>query len=108
MILVLGGTTEGKQVSSVLAGAGYPFWYSTKTEIAVDLPPNARYRHGALTPGALTGFCQQEGIPLLINAAHPFAQLLHQTNPRAALLTAIPCLPPQREYQARLLHPLLF
>src|SRR5258708_13933806 len=107
MILVLGGTTEGKQVSSVLAGAGYPFWYSTKTEIAVDLPPNARSRHGALTPEALTGFCRQEGIRLIINAALRFGQLLHQTIGRAALLTGIPVLRPEREYPARILHPLV-
>lgn len=107
MILVLGGTTEGKQVSSVLAGAGYPFWYSTKTDVAVDLPPNARYRHGAFTPEALTGFCRQEKIRLIINAAHPFAQLLHQTIDQAASLTGIPVLRPEREYPVRLLHPLV-
>lgn len=107
MILVFGGTTEGKQVSSVLAGAGYPFWYSTRTEIVVDLPSNARYRYGAFTPETLTGFCRREGIRLIINAAHPFARLLHQTIDQSVLLTGIPVLRPEREYPARLLHPLV-
>jgi precorrin-6A/cobalt-precorrin-6A reductase len=107
MILVFGGTTEGKQVSSVLAGAGYPYWYSTKTEVAIDLPLNGRYRHGALTPEALTGFCRQEGIRLIINAAHPFASLLHEMIDQVALLTGIPVIRPEREYPVRLLHPLV-
>ena len=107
MILVFGGTTEGKQAGSVLAGAGYPFWYSTKTEIAIDLPPNARYRHGAFTPETLTGFCREESIRLIINAGHPFAQILHQTIAEVALLTGIPVLRPEREYPARVSHPLV-
>lgn len=107
MILVFGGTTEGKQVSSVLAGAGYSFWYSTKTEITIDLPSNARYRHGALTPEALTGFCRQEGIRLIIDAAHPFASLLHATIGQASLVTGIPVIRSEREYPVRLLHPLV-
>ena len=30
MILVLGGTTEGKEVVRILDEAGHPFYYSTK------------------------------------------------------------------------------
>src|SRR5438045_102990 len=107
MMLVFGGTTEGKQVNSVLAGAGYPFWYSTKTEVTVDLPSNARYRHGAFTPELLTGFCRQESIQLIIHAGHPFAQQLHLTIAEVALTAGIPVIRPEREYPLRSGHPLI-
>jgi precorrin-6x reductase len=107
MILVFGGTTEGKQVNSVLAGVGYPFWYSTKTEIAVELPPNARYRFGAFTPEMLTDFCRQESIRLIIDAGHPFAQLLHETIAQVAFTAGIPVIRPEREYPVRQTHPLI-
>jgi precorrin-6A/cobalt-precorrin-6A reductase len=76
MILLFGGTTEGKIVADILERAGYPFYYSTKTEI--DFKPG-QYRFGAFTKESLASFCAEKQIKLIINASHPFAMQLHQT-----------------------------
>ena len=107
MILVFGGTTEGKQVISALTDTGDPFWYSSKTRIGADLPPNGQYRYGAFTVETLTAFCRQQSIRLMIHASHPFATELHRTIEQAAAATGIPVLRPEREYPARIDHPLL-
>jgi precorrin-6A/cobalt-precorrin-6A reductase len=107
MILVFGGTTEGKQVISVLADMDHRFWYSSKTEISIDLPPNGQYRHGAFTSETLTDFCRQQAIGLIIHASHPFATELHRTIEEAASRTGICVVRQEREYPARVEHPLI-
>jgi cobalt-precorrin-5B (C1)-methyltransferase len=79
MILVFGGTTEGRKAAEVLEEAGKLFYYSTKTgEQDITL------RHGKRIDGALhleqmQRFCQAHDIRLIVDAAHPFASQLHQT-----------------------------
>lgn len=106
MILVLGGTTEGKRVCTALAGTNYPFWYSSKTPIEVNLPANGQYRYGAFTPAMLKDFCVQHQIKLIIHASHPFAAILHQTVGQVSKQLNIPVLRFEREYQPRSTHPL--
>ena len=53
MILILGGTTEGRIAARTLEEAGKPFYYSTKgDEQEVTRYPPAR-RHGRTGPGTL-------------------------------------------------------
>ncbi|MBR1521261.1 MAG: cobalt-precorrin-5B (C(1))-methyltransferase [Bacteroidaceae bacterium] len=79
MILVLGGTTEGRKAVAELEEAGTPFYYSTKTgEQDMVLHHGIRV-DGAMDETAMTLFCQRHAIQLLVDAAHPFAQVLHQT-----------------------------
>jgi precorrin-6x reductase len=107
MILVFGGTTEGKLVCTALAGTGYSFWYSSKTPIAVDLPANGQYRHGAFTPAALEEFCVEQQIKVIIHASHPFAQVLHKTIAQVSMQMSIPVIRFERQYPPKQEHPLL-
>lgn len=79
MILVFGGTTEGRLAAEELEDAGKPFYYSTKMgEQEVNL------HHGIALSGvmprtAMVAFCKENAIRLLVDAAHPFANHLHHT-----------------------------
>lgn len=79
MILVFGGTTEGKKVSAVLESLSLPYVYSTKTKVDVELGTSGTYRFGAFDPEALRQYILANKIQLIIDAAHPFAIVLHQT-----------------------------
>ena len=79
MILVFGGTTEGRKAAGVLEEAGKLFYYSTKTgEQDITLHHGKRI-DGALDAEAMQRFCQEHDIRLIVDAAHPFASQLHQT-----------------------------
>jgi precorrin-6A/cobalt-precorrin-6A reductase len=106
-ILVFGGTTEGKQVAAWLAGTEYTFWYSTKTQVEVTLPPNGHYRWGALTVADLVEFCQLHRVGCLVHASHPFAEALHATVAEASQQLGMPVLRVEREYPLHQEHPLI-
>jgi precorrin-6x reductase len=106
-ILVFGGTTEGKQVAAWLAGTDYAFWYSTKTQVELDLPRNGRYRWGAFTTATLVAFCQLHRVGCLVHASHPFAEALHTTVAEASQQLGLPVLRLEREYPIRQEHPLI-
>lgn len=79
MILLFGGTTEGRKAAEELEDAGAVFYYSTKTG-EQDVP----LRHGVAVAGAMgrdamVAFCRKRGIRLIVDAAHPFAEHLHLT-----------------------------
>ena len=79
MILVFGGTTEGRKAVEVLEEAGSPFFYSTKTgEQDLKLQHGTRI-DGAMDAEAMKTFIRQHDIRLIVDAAHPFASMLHQT-----------------------------
>ena len=79
MILVFGGTTEGRKAVEVLEEAGSPFFYSTKTgEQDLTLQHGTRI-DGAMDAEAMKAFISQHDIRLIVDAAHPFASTLHQT-----------------------------
>lgn len=107
MVLVFGGTTEGKQAIEVLTQLQQPFIYSTKTEIQAELPDFATYRYGALDIEGLKEFIKQEGITCIVNASHPFAIQLHNTVDQVAILTQIPVYRLQREFPEHSRHPLV-
>ena len=79
MILVFGGTTEGRKAVEVLEEGGSPYFYSTKTgEQDITLHHGQRI-DGALDVKAMLAFCREHDIQLIVDAAHPFASHLHQT-----------------------------
>ena len=79
MILVFGGTTEGRRAAEVLEEAGNAYYYSTKTgEQNITLHHGQRI-DGALDEKAMQTFCSKHDIRLIVDAAHPFASVLHQT-----------------------------
>ena len=101
MILVFGGTTEGRKAVEVLEEAGTPYYYSTKTgEQDIALHHGIRI-DGAMDAAAMTAFCQQHDIRLMVDAAHPFASQLHKTIAQVATSTGLPVIRYERLYPPR-------
>lgn len=101
MILVFGGTTEGRKAVEVLEEAGNAYYYSTKTgEQDITLHHGFRL-DGALDASAMSVFCQKHNIRLIVDAAHPFASQLHQTIAQVAESLNIPVIRYERIYPPR-------
>lgn len=84
MVLIFGGTTEGRIAIDVCEEAGTPFYYSTKgSQQEVMLHHGVRL-HGAKTAGEIRQFCLDHDIRCIIDAAHPFAENLHNAIAEAA------------------------
>lgn len=79
MILVLGGTTEGRLAVKVLDEAGKSYFYSTRGELQQVSCRNGERVTGGMDEQKMEEFCRSNGIRLLIDAAHPFAVQLHKT-----------------------------
>lgn len=92
MILVFGGTTEGRKAIKELEEAGNTYFYSTKTgDQQVTLHQGVRV-DGAMDDHSMEQFCQEHHIRLLVDAAHPFAERLHQTVAEVAERLRIPAI----------------
>lgn len=101
MILVFGGTTEGRNAVEVLEEAGKPYYYSTKTgEQNITLHHGHRI-DGALDEEAMQAFCREKDILLIVDAAHPFASQLHSTIARVSEILDIPVVRYERIYPPR-------
>ena len=79
MILVLGGTTEGRLAVKVLDEAGKSYFYSTRGELQQVSCRNGERVTGGMDEQKMEEFCRSNGIRLLVDAAHPFAAQLHKT-----------------------------
>ena len=98
MILVFGGTTEGRRAVEVLEEAGKAYYYSTKTgEQDITLHHGQRI-DGALDAEAMRAFCKEHDIRLMVDAAHPFALQLHQTIIKVSESQHIPVIRYERIY----------
>lgn len=101
MILILGGTTEGRLAVKVADEAGSPYYYSTRgiqQEIACR---NGIHLTGGMDVEAMTSFCIHHQIRLLVDAAHPFAVGLHQTVCETAIHLNLPVVRVERSYPER-------
>ena len=104
MILVFGGTTEGRKAAEVLEEGGSTYYYSTKTgEQDITLHHGQRI-DGALDSEAMCKFCCEHGIRLIVDAAHPFASVLHETIISVASSLQIPVVRYERIYPPRDLY----
>ncbi len=106
-VLVLGGTTQGKQAATALDEAEVPYLYSTKTPTDFTPGPWGVYRHGALDCDALIALIQQYAVTTILHAAHPFAQLLTQTLQQAQSQTDIAVHHYPRAMEKRIRHALV-
>ena len=78
MILVFGGTTEGRRAVEVLEEAGSTYYYSTRSDgQKIDLVHGIHLTGGMEVP-EMIDCCREHGIRLIIDAAHPFAEDLHR------------------------------
>ena len=101
MILVFGGTTEGRKAVEMLEEGGSPYFYSTKTgEQDLTLHHGQRI-DGALDAEAMQTFCREHDIRLMVDAAHPFAAQLHQTIAEVSDLLKIPAIRYERIFPER-------
>ena len=101
MILVFGGTTEGRKAVEVLEEAGNVYYYSTKTgEQDITLHHGTRL-DGAMNGDAMLAFCREHDIRLLVDAAHPFAVQLHQTIAQVSESLHVPAVRYERIFPPR-------
>ena len=98
MILVFGGTTEGRLAAKTLDEAGTPFFYSTRGDMQQVDGKNLKHISGAMDCEAMTSFCRLNLIRCIVDAAHPFASELHQTISSVAAGLDIPVIRLERQY----------
>ncbi len=94
MILIFGGTTEGRLAAETCDEAGKTFWYSTKSGIQDVEMHNGVRLCGAMATNDIITFCEKNKVRCIINAAHPFAENLHHT----IEATGIPVIRLQRNF----------
>ncbi len=94
MILIFGGTTEGRIAAGVCEEAGKKFFYSTKGSSQQMETHNAVRLTGAMSAEEIRDFCLANDIKCIINAAHPFAENLH----RAIEQAGVPVIRLQRDF----------
>ena len=76
MILLFGGTTEGYRAGRILDFIREPYFYSTKE--APNQCPEGQLITGNMDVPAMYEFCRNHSVRLIIDAAHPFAEILHK------------------------------
>ena len=98
MILVFGGTTEGRRAVEALEEAGTPFFYSTRSDEQKMELVNGIHLTGGMDVPEMTTFCRENDIRLLVDAAHPFATQLHINLLLASAQMHIPVIRYERIY----------
>ncbi len=98
MIVVFGGTTEGKRVAAYLDTKGLRYIYSTKTQTGSFPMQCGRYRSGPLDERGMELLFRTENVVAVIDAAHPFASLLHETIAALCRRLSLPVIRFERNY----------
>jgi len=98
MILVFGGTTEGRATASVLDESGATYYYSTRGNSQDIHLAHGKHITGAIQVPEMVTFCQEHDIRLVVDAAHPFAVNLHRNVIDLARLLGIPVIRYDRIY----------
>lgn len=98
MILIFGGTTEGKKALAVCEEAAKPFYYSTKGSLQDVQTAYGIRIIGAMDSEKMKSFCVEHNILLIVDAAHPFAENLHQNIALVSELLSIPVVRLERSY----------
>ncbi len=101
MILIFGGTTEGRAAVEVLDTAGHKYYYSTRGSGQYIKCSHGIHIVGAMESTDMEAFCLKHEICLLIDAAHPFAEKLHQNIAFVAENMHIPIIRYERIYPPR-------
>lgn len=98
MILIFGGTTEGRKAIKVCDEATKPYYYSTKGNLQKVDYAHAICVTGGMDEEGMLLFCKEKDIKLIIDAAHPFAEGLHQNIAIVSNRLNIPVIRLQRNY----------
>ena len=78
MIIVFGGTTEGRTAAKVLEESGSAYCYSTRSDTQDIQLVHGQRIIGAMEVPEMIAFCHEHDIHLIVDAAHPFAVNLHR------------------------------
>ncbi len=98
MIMVFGGTTEGKIAARCLDAKAMEYLYSTRSETEPFFMKCGEYRFGALDEGQMASLFRARRVVAVIDAAHPFASLLHETVARVSRRLSLPVIRFERDY----------
>lgn len=97
MLLIFGGTTEGRLAVKVCEEAGKPFYYSTKSGLQDIEMHNGVRLSGAMSFEEIKAFCTENDVKCIVDAAHPFAENLH----KSIAETGLPVIRLQRTFSNR-------
>ena len=77
-ILLLGGTSETAPLAEALAAEGFPVLVSTATDVPLNIGrhPHIRSRTGPLDEAQLTRLIEAEGVRAILDATHPYAEII--------------------------------
>ena len=98
MILVFGGTTEGRMAAKVLDESGATYYYSTRSDTQNIQLVHGNHVIGAMEVPEMVAFCQEHDIRLIVDAAHPFAVNLHRNVVTLAEQIGVPVIRYDRIY----------
>ncbi|MFR9648957.1 MAG: cobalt-precorrin-5B (C(1))-methyltransferase CbiD [Rikenellaceae bacterium] len=90
MVLIFGGTTQGRIAAHVCDSASKSFYYSTKSGEGSCEGVNLLPIYGGMSQEDIINFCRDKGVKLIIDASHPFADMLHRNITQAAHSEDIP------------------
>lgn len=98
MILVFGGTTEGRVAIKTLDEGEGRYIYSTLGTSQQVECGHGDHISGAMSESDMANVCLEKGVKLIIDAAHPFAINLHNTIGKVAHGLNIPVIRLERIY----------
>lgn len=98
MILVFGGTTEGRIAIMTLDEGEGKYTYSTRSPRQVVDCAHGEHISGVMTQRMMMDFCRKRDVKAIVNTAHPFATHLHSTISKVADLLSIPVIRLERRY----------
>lgn len=101
MILVFGGTTEGRAVVETLDAAGQVYYYSTRGDMQQVKSVYGVRISGDMPAEQMIVFGREHDIRLFVDAAHPFAEQLHRNIAIAAEVLDIPVVRYERIFPPR-------
>lgn len=98
MILVFGGTTEGRMAAKVLEESGATYYYSTRSDTQDIKLVHGHHVIGAMEMLEMVAFFHEHEIRLIVDAAHPFAVNLHHNVVNLAEQIGVPVIRYDRIY----------
>ncbi|MGI6109062.1 MAG: precorrin-6A reductase [Eubacteriaceae bacterium] len=101
MILILGGTQDGRELAEMLAAAGEDVCLSSVTEFAGELAfpyENLKIHVGALNEDGIVALAQELHADLIADASHPYARIASDNACTAAKRLGIPRVRLEREH----------
>jgi precorrin-6x reductase len=98
MILVLGGTSESREVTELLIESGYEVLYTSTTGIIAGLSEPVVHLIGELDETSFKDLLEQYPVRCIIDATHPFAMVIKTLAEQMAVAAGIPCIRLERNH----------